>query len=84
MFLNLLDDNEKRAFAALAEKMIASDGIVVGREAATLGAFKGEMGLGAETVDSPNTQIVMVATMMLRMSAGLIIKNLSFIFSSRI
>jgi uncharacterized tellurite resistance protein B-like protein len=52
MFLNLLDDNEKRAFAALAEKMIASDGIVVGREAATLGAFKGEMGLGAETVDS--------------------------------
>lgn len=49
MFLNLLDDEEKRAFAGLAEKMIESDGIVVGREAATLGALRGEMGIGAES-----------------------------------
>ena len=52
MFLNLLDEDEKAAFAALAEKMITSDGIVVGREAATLGALKGEMGVGAEAVNS--------------------------------
>lgn len=46
MFLDLLNDDEKRAFAALAHKMIASDGIVVGREASTLAALTGEMGLG--------------------------------------
>jgi hypothetical protein len=45
MFLTLLNDEEKRAFALLAEKMIAADGIVVGREAATLAAYKAEMGL---------------------------------------
>jgi hypothetical protein len=44
MFLTLLNNEEKRAFAVLAEKMIAADGIVVGREAATLAAYKGEMG----------------------------------------
>jgi hypothetical protein len=44
MFLTLLNNEEKRAFALLAEKMIAADGIVVGREAATLAAYKGEMG----------------------------------------
>lgn len=47
MFLTLLNDEEKRAFALLAEKMIAADGIVVGREAATLAAYKAEMGLEA-------------------------------------
>lgn len=45
MFLTLLNEEEKRAFALLAEKMIAADGIVVGREATTLAAFKAEMGL---------------------------------------
>lgn len=45
MFLMLLDDDEKRAFALLAEKMIEVDGIVVGREVATLAAFKAEMGV---------------------------------------
>ena len=45
MFMNLLNDDQKAAFATLAEMMITSDGIVVGREAATLGALKGEMGL---------------------------------------
>jgi uncharacterized tellurite resistance protein B-like protein len=45
MFLNLLNNDEKRAFAALATEMIESDGIVVGREAATLGALRGEMGV---------------------------------------
>ena len=45
MFLTMLEDDEKRAFALLAEQMIAVDGIVVGREAATLAAFRGEMGL---------------------------------------
>ncbi len=52
MFLNLLDDQERVAFSALAEKMIESDGIVVGREAATLGALRGEMGIGAEKSDA--------------------------------
>lgn len=45
MFLMLLDDDEKRAFALLAEKMIAVDGIVVGREITTLAAYKAEMGV---------------------------------------
>jgi len=45
MFLSLLEDDEKRAFAVLAERMISADGIVVGREAATLAALKGEMGV---------------------------------------
>lgn len=52
MFLNFLDDDEKRAIAALAQKMIASDGIVVGREASTLAALVGEMGLDIDTVDT--------------------------------
>ena len=51
MFLNLLNDDEKRAFAALAHKMIASDGIVVGREASTLAALMGEMGLVDTVID---------------------------------
>ena len=55
MFLNLLDDKEKSAFSALAEKMIESDGIVVGREAATLGALRGEMGIGAEKSSDGST-----------------------------
>ena len=45
MFLSLLDDAEKRAFAVLAERMISADGIVVGREAVTLAALKAEMGV---------------------------------------
>ena len=53
MFLSLLDDKEKRAFAELAEKMIAADGIVVGREAATVAALKGEMGIPT-AVDADN------------------------------
>jgi hypothetical protein len=51
MFLNLLEDDEKRAFAVLAERMIAADGIVVGRETATLAALKGEMGVELEPRD---------------------------------
>ncbi len=47
MFLTLLNDEEKRAFALLAEKMIAGEGIVVGRETTTLAAYKAEMGLEA-------------------------------------
>jgi hypothetical protein len=49
MFLNLLDNDEKLAFAELAEMMIESDGIVVGREAAALAALKGEMGVVDES-----------------------------------
>ncbi len=45
MFLNLLDNDEKRAFAELAEKMIEADGLVIGREAAALAALKAEMGV---------------------------------------
>jgi hypothetical protein len=57
MFLNLLNDDEKRAFAALATEMIESDGIIVGREAATLGALRGEMGIS----DAPGPAGVTVA-----------------------
>jgi len=57
MFLNLLNDDQKAAFAALAEMMIESDGIVVGREAATLGALKGEMGM----TDGPDSSGARVA-----------------------
>ena len=45
MFLNLLDTDEKKAFAELAEKMVEADGLVIGREAASLAALKAEMGL---------------------------------------
>ncbi len=45
MFLNLLDSDEKRAFAELAEKMIEADGLVIGREEASLAALKAEMGI---------------------------------------
>ena len=56
MYLNLLDDDEKRAFAELAERMIEADGLVVGREQAAVAALKAEMGLadareGVRTVD---------------------------------
>jgi hypothetical protein len=52
MFLNLLDSNEKLAFAELAERMIESDGIVVGREASALAALKAEMGVAGESQDN--------------------------------
>ncbi len=45
MFLNLLDSDEKRAFAELAEKMIEADGLVIDREAAAVAALKAEMGI---------------------------------------
>ena len=45
MYLNLLDNDEKRAFAELAEKMIEADGLVIGREASALAALKAEMGM---------------------------------------
>ena len=56
MFLNMLDIDEKRAFAELAEKMIEADGLVIGREAAALAALKAEMGIadaggGGRSVD---------------------------------
>jgi hypothetical protein len=51
VFLNMLDNDEKRAFAVLAEKMIEADGLVIGREAAALAALKAEMGM-ADTGDS--------------------------------
>ena len=52
MFLNLLNEEERVSFSALAEQMIESDGIVVGREAATLGALRGEMGIGDTEPDA--------------------------------
>jgi len=51
MFLNMLGDSEKRAFAALARQMIAADGIVVGREESTLAALHGEMGVAADAAE---------------------------------
>ncbi len=51
MFLNMLDIDERRAFAVLAEKMIEADGIVVGREAAVLASLKAEMGVAGSGDD---------------------------------
>lgn len=45
MFLNVLDIDERSAFAELAEKMIQADGIEIGRETAALAALKAEMGI---------------------------------------
>ena len=52
MFLHMLNDDQKRAFAALALKLTAADGAVVGREAAKLRALAGEMNLELEGWDS--------------------------------
>jgi uncharacterized tellurite resistance protein B-like protein len=52
MFLHMLNDDQKRAFAALALKLTAADGAVVGREAAKLRALAGEMNLEVERWDS--------------------------------
>jgi len=46
VYLNMLDNDEKIAFAELAEKMIEADGLVVGREATALAALKAEAGVG--------------------------------------
>ena len=56
MYLNLLDTDEKIAFAELAERMVEADGIVIGREAAALASLKAEMGVsgshsGGRSVD---------------------------------
>ena len=56
MYLNLLDNDEKLAFAELAEKMVEADGIVIGREKAALASLKAEMGIsdsdgGGRSVD---------------------------------
>lgn len=52
MFLHMLNDDQKRAFAALALRLTAADGAVVGREAAKLRALAGEMNLDLEGLDS--------------------------------
>lgn len=52
MFLHMLNDDQKRAFAALALKLTAADGAVVGREAAKLRALAGEINLDLEGLDS--------------------------------
>ena len=62
MFLNLLSDDQKVAFASLAEMMIESDGIVVGREAATLGALLGEMGM-CDAPDSGGASVADLAAL---------------------
>jgi len=56
VYLNLLDNDEKLAFAELAEKMVEADGIVIGREKAALASLKAEMGIsdsdgGGRSVD---------------------------------
>lgn len=45
MFLNMLDRDEKGAFAELAEKIVEADGLVIDRESAKLAALKAEMGI---------------------------------------
>jgi uncharacterized tellurite resistance protein B-like protein len=52
MFLHMLNDDQKRAFAALALKLTAADGALVGREAAKLRTLAGEMNLDLEGLDS--------------------------------
>lgn len=52
MFLHMLTDDQKRAFAALALKLTAADGTVVGREAAKLRALAGEMNLDLEGLNA--------------------------------
>jgi len=54
VYLNMLDNDEKIAFAELAEKMIEADGLVVGREATALAALKAESGI-ADTGGSGRT-----------------------------
>ena len=56
MYLNLLDDDEKRAFAELAERMIEADGLVIGREASALAALKAEMGVSETGGDGRTPQ----------------------------
>ncbi len=56
MFLNMLDADEKRAFALLAERMIEADGIVIGREAAVLASLKAEMGFSGSGDDDRSVQ----------------------------
>ena len=56
MYLNLLDDDEKRAFAELAEKMIEADGLVIGHEASALAALKAEMGVSETGGDGRTPQ----------------------------
>jgi hypothetical protein len=56
VFLNLLDAEEKRAFVALAEKMIASDGLVIGREEAALASLKAEMGFAESGGDGRSVE----------------------------
>jgi hypothetical protein len=46
VFLNLLDSEERRAFAELAEMMIKADGLVIGREESAVASLKAEMGIG--------------------------------------
>ena len=52
----MLDIDEKRAFALLAEKMIEADGIVIGREAAVLASLKAEMGVVGSEDDDRNLE----------------------------
>jgi uncharacterized tellurite resistance protein B-like protein len=47
----MLDLDERRAFALLADMIIEADGIVVGREAAALAALKAEMGVAESGID---------------------------------
>jgi len=51
MFLNLLNEEEKKAFALLAEKLIEADGLVIGDEVTALGALEGEMGLSSSDAE---------------------------------
>ena len=52
----MLDIDEKRAFALLAEKMIEADGIVVGREAAAVASLKAEMGVTGSADDNRSVE----------------------------
>lgn len=56
MFLNLLDNDEKLAFVELAERMIEADGLVIGREEASLAALKAEMGTPSEAIGGRTTE----------------------------
>ena len=54
MFLNLLNDAQKRAFLAMATKVVMADGGVVPQEDVTLDIRRAEMG---ENITAPPDQI---------------------------
>ncbi len=57
MFLGVLNNDERQAFAVLAERVIEADGIVVGAEKKALEVLKREIGIAEKgAVDGRSTE----------------------------